>query len=141
MTAVSGNSENINKTYNAVNNSLFKIETALGIHHAVSLKKNLVLMTGSFALSIILFLIFSVFIDFIGYLMPQSSSTPDISISSNNNTNLVDKTLLAALREMDGVKRVFGHRSSFNIPAEINGNTSLTDKVDMISYDDFDLNC
>lgn len=141
VTAVSGNSENINKTYNAVNNSLFKIETALGIHHAVSLKKNLVLMTGSFALSIILFLTFSVFIDFIGYLMPQSSSTPDISISSNNNTNSVDKALLAALREMDGVKHVFGRRSSFNIPAEINGNTSLTDKVDMISYDDFDLNC
>lgn len=35
-----------------------KIETALGIHRAVSSPKNLLLMIGSFALSIILILSF-----------------------------------------------------------------------------------
>lgn len=39
---------------------------------------------------------------------------------------------------MDGVKRIFGRRSVFNIPAQLNSNAV---EIDMISYDDFDLDC
>ncbi|WP_349948739.1 FtsX-like permease family protein [Lacrimispora sp. BS-2] len=141
VAAVSGNSENGNNIHNPVSCGFFKIETALGIHHAISVKKNLILMTGSFALSIILFLSFTVFIDFIGYLMPQTSNASDINISSSDGSNSVDSVLLDTLRNMDGVKCVFGRRSCFDISAETNKDGTQPNTVDLISYDDFDLDC
>lgn len=140
VTAVSGSSESTNIRH-AAYSRFFKIETALGTHHALSVKKNLILMTSSFALSIILFLSFSVFIEFIGYLMPQSSNTSDINISSKDSSNSVDSKLLDKISGMDGVERVFGRKSNFNIPAEFNKDTVLSSTIDMISYDDFDLDC
>jgi len=138
VTAVSGNSENTKNATHALNTRFSKIETALGIHHAVSAKKNLILMTSSFALSIILFLSFSVLIEFIGYIMPQSSNTSDINIDSNNRSNSIDSVLLDKISGMSGVKHIFGRRNYFDIPAEVN---SQTNTIDMISYDDYDLDC
>ncbi|KEJ00133.1 ABC transporter permease [Clostridium botulinum A2B7 92] len=138
VTAVSGNSENTKNANHALNTRFSKIETALGIHHAVSGKKNLILMTSSFALSIILFLSFSVLIEFIGYIMPQSSNTSDINISSNDSSNSIDSVLLDKISGMSGVKHVFGRRSCFDVPAEVN---SQANTIDVISYDDYDLDC
>ncbi len=138
VTAASGNSENTVPINRAAKVNLFKVETALGIHHAVSAKKTLTLMTGSFALSIILFLSFSVLIEFVGYLMPQSAAASDINISSIDTSNEVDRTLLDKIGKMDGVKHIFGRRSVFDIPAQLNSNTV---EIDLISYDDFDLDC
>ncbi len=136
--ALSGNSTTASHTGHVSNAGFFKIETALGIHHAVSDKKNLLLMTSSFALSIILFLCFSVMIDLVGYIMPQSSNTADISISSSDDSNSIDSALLGQISSMSGVKRVFGRRSSLGIPAEVNSEANV---IDVISYDDFDLEC
>ena len=138
VTAVSGNSEITGSINHAAKVNLFKIETALGIHHAVAAKKTLILMTGSFSLSIILFLSFSVLVKFVGYIMPQSAATADINISSVDVSNGVDSALLDTIDTMDGVKRIFGRRSVFNVPAQLNSNAV---EIDMISYDDFDLNC
>lgn len=141
VTAVSGNSENTQNLCHTINTDAFKIETALGVHHAVSAKKNLLLMTGSFALSIILFLSFLVLIDFVGFLMPQSSSAADISISSNDGSNSIDSELPGIIKSMEGVKRVFGRRSILDIPAAIDGDDSLSGMIDIISYDEFELDC
>ncbi len=141
VTAVSGNAESINNMRHALNIRFSKIETALGVHHAVSVKKNLLLMTGSFALSIILFLSFSVLIDFIGFIMPQSSNTSDINISSNDGLNSVDNVLLDKISNMDGVKHIFGRRSYLNVPAEVNKDNGLSNTIDIISYDKYDLDC
>lgn len=138
VTAVSGNSDNTKNANHAVNTRFFNIETALGIHHAVSAKKNLILMTSSFALSIILFLSFSVFIEFIGCLMPQLSNTSDIDISSNYNSNSIDCRLVDEMNGMAGVKRVFARRSSFDVLAEVNQQSNT---IDMVSYDAYDLDC
>lgn len=138
VTAASGNSENAGNINHAANVNLFKVETALGVHHAVSQKKTLILMTGSFALSIILFLSFSILIEFVGYIMPQSAAYSDINISSVDNSNGVDETLLHTIGKMDGVKNVFGRRSIFDLSAQRNSNAV---EIDMISYDDFDLDC
>lgn len=139
--AASGNSESTKNVYHVVNTRFFKIETALGVHHAVSAKKNLILMTSSFALSIILFLSFSVLIDFVGYLMPQSSNASDVNISSSNGSNSIDSQLLNTIKGMEGVKRVFGRRSCFDVPAELSKGSMLSTTVDIISYDEFDLDC
>lgn len=66
-----------------------KVETSLGIHHATGTKKNLFLMTGSFALMIVLFLAFSACLDFVHKLLPSVTSkfTPDITIASQDDTN------------------------------------------------------
>lgn len=139
IAAISGNLENSSKPHRAVQSRIFKIETALGIHHAVSAKKNMALMTGSFALSIILFFSFSVLIDFIGYLMPQSSSAADLIISSSSG-NSIDSGLLDTISGMDGIRRVFGRRSCLDVPAVLEEQPSVN-TVDIISYDDFELGC
>ena len=138
VTAVSGNLENPRQPRHAVNTHSFRIETALGIHHAVAAKKNLMLIAGSFALSIILFLSFLVLIDFIGYLIPQSSGTADISISSGDGANSIDKELLDTVNGMEGIKHAFGRRSKLDVPATIGENNCM---IDIISYDEFELEC
>lgn len=141
VTAVSGNSESAKNMHHAMNTRFLKIETVLGIHHAVSAKKNLLLMTGSFALSIILFLSFSFLIDLVGYIMPQPSNAFDISISSNDSSNSIDSELLDKISSMEGVKRVFGRRNCLDIPAEVNKDNQLSNTIDIISYDEYDLDC
>lgn len=139
VVAVSGNPEPDKMSRHSVHTGFFKIETALGIHHAVAAKKNLFLMTGSFALSIVLFLSFSVLIDFVDHLMPQSAAASDIDISSSDGTNTIDSDMAQMLTNMEGVKQVYGRRSSFNVAAGLEGDTTLSSTVDLVSFDDFDL--
>ena len=139
VAAVSGNSEKIKTGRHAVHTGFLRIETTLGVHHAVAAKKNLFLMTGSFALSIILFLSFSVLIDFVDHLMPQSAATSDIDISSSDGANSIDSDLVQTLTNMEGVKQVYGRRSSFDVAAGLDGDTTLSSTVDLVSFDDFDL--
>ena len=145
--AVSGNEKGTGALRHGAKLCLFRVETALGIHHAVSAKKNLILMTGSFALSIMMFLSFSVLVDFVGYLMPQYSDASDIDISGSGGADTVDSGLLDTLSGMEGVKRVYGRRTSFQVPVEISGAAEgfgaaeSSGAADLISYDDFGLNC
>lgn len=138
VAAVSGNTENADRVRRAVHIGRFHIEISLGTHHAIAARKNLILMTGSFALSIILFLTFSVLLDFVGYLMPQSASNTDITISGETGVNCVPQETVELIRGMEGVKNIFGRRSIFEVPAEL-GQEGLPQVVDLISFDDFDL--
>ncbi len=141
MAAVSGNTENKSRTWHAVRTGRFPIEISLGAHHAKSARKNLFLMTGSFALSIILFLTFSVLLDFVGYLLPQSAAAADITITDEagvTGINCISPETIETIRGMDGVKNIFGRRSLFEVPAEL-GKEGLPQVVDLISFDDFDL--
>ena len=145
--AVSGNEKGTGALRHGAKLCLFRVETALGIHHAVSAKKNLILMTGAFALSIMMFLSFSVLVDFVGYLMPQYSDASDIDISGSEGADTVDSGLLDTLSGMEGVKRVYGRRTSFQVPVEISGAAEgfgaaeSSGAADLISYDDFGLDC
>ena len=83
LAAVSGNANDLEPARNAANTQLLKIDTALGIYHAKANRKNLFLMTSSFALSIILFLSFSVTVEFMQHtLTPLQPWTADLSIIS-----------------------------------------------------------
>ncbi len=140
-TAASGNYENAQIIHHSKNGRLLKIETRLGIHHAMADKKNFMMMLGSFALSIILFLCFSVLISFVNYLMPQSAGRADMEVSSNDGLNSIDCKLIETLGQIDGVKHVYGRRSDFNVQARIEGQHEYESEVDVISFDDFDLEC
>ncbi len=140
VTAVSGNAYTSSPVHRAAGTRFLPIETSLGIHHAVSARKNLLLMTGSFALSIILFLSFSVLVDCVQYLMPQLSSTPDLHISADSGGNSVDGTLAENLRHIDGVGQVYGRRSAFGLPMRTAEDASVQ-SCDLISFDEYDLDC
>lgn len=115
-----------------------RIETALGISHAFSSKRNLILIAGSFALSIILFLSFSVMIDLVNCLLPQSVSSGDIEIFSSSGTDDIDPDLIRQISEISGVKRAYGRQSSFDFPAETGSDPDLH-TVDIISFSPFEL--
>ena len=151
--AVLAGPENGRAVRHSVGSHVFRIEISLGVHHAVSARKNLILLTGSFALSIILFLSFSVLVDFVDCLMPQSAAASDIDIADAGGSNSISARLAETIRGMSGVKRVYGRRSCFDVPAELSGSTDSgsTDSgnsdsenaaaVDLVSFDDFDLKC
>jgi len=140
VAAVSGNVDTNKGMRCRTRTGVLKIEDALGISHALSVRKNLFLMAGSFALSIILFLCFSVLVDLLGCLLPTKSCAPNMDITSCEMVNNVDHTLIEKIGSMSGVKRVFGRRIKSDIPATFSVEVSQT-KVSVISYNDFQLNC
>lgn len=135
IAAISGNTETGQKVVHAANTRFFKVETSLGVHHATGSKKNLILMTGSFALTIMLFLTFAACLDIVHKLLPSVSNfTPDLTISSQNESNSIDKSIAEEISEISGVESVFGMMFSIEYPVEINGNRSV---VDLFSYGDY----
>lgn len=138
--AVSGSLDSARKVRRRTRAGFFNIETALGISHAVSVKKNLFLMAGSFALSIILFLCFSVLVQLLNYMFPVKSYSPDLSIQSSGYTNTVDHTLVPKINGMPGVKQAFGRMSATALPAKFSIEIEQT-TADLVSYDDFQLDC
>lgn len=77
---VSGNADTAaHYAAHAAKPGLLKVETSLGIHHAMGARKNLFLMTGSFVLMIVLFLAFSACLDIVHKFLPSVNShlTPD----------------------------------------------------------------
>lgn len=138
--AVSASMESRSGTYHAYRSAILPIEITLGIQQAAASKKNLALITGSFALSIVLFLSFSVLIDFVDHLMPQSAAAADLELSSPDGGNSIDSALTETLESMDGVERVYGRRSSFALPARWEDGSNSLSAVDLVSFDAFDLN-
>lgn len=135
ISAISGSDESENRIAHAANTGHFKIETSLGIHHAVSSKKNLVLMTGSFAFTIILFFAFLAGLDFFRRLIPSLNSfTPDVAIVSADNSNSIDRSLAEEISEIPGVEQVFGNMFALETPAIVNGNA---ESIDLLSYDEY----
>ncbi len=141
ITAVNTNSSNLENKPKSINSRFLKIETALGVNHATSGKKNMWFMSGSFALSIILFLSFSVLIDFVEHIVPQFSNSYNLSISSEDGTNSVDRNLISKLETINGVEKVFARRSVFDVPTKLGKNLDVNNKSDLISYGNFDLEC
>lgn len=134
VAAISGNTGVSGKIVHAANTKFLKVETSLGIHHATGAKKNLFLMTGSFALTIMLFLTFSACLDIVHKLLPSVSDfTPDITIASQDDSNSIDPSLAEEISEIPGIESVFGMMYSIECPAEINGNAET---VDLYSYGD-----
>ena len=133
LTAVSGNAGQTALFRKAAGTRHFKIETALGIHHAKAGKKNYLLMTGAFAICITLFLTFSTLIDFMNHAFVPPEYTPELSIASETNTCSIDRSLLAEVRENSAVKRAYGRMFAYDVPAEINGNDSA---ANIISYEE-----
>lgn len=135
LTAVSGNASGGTAVKRAANTRLYRIETALGIHHAMGSRKNFLLMSCSFAFSIILFLSFSAAVDFTHYAVtPLMPYAPDLSIVSPDNTCSLDHAWKEEFGSMEGVKRVYGRSFAYDVPVE----TDLGKKqAYLISYEQY----
>ena len=135
IAAVSGGAQNLKTFRHGANTRLFKVETALGFHHAVAARKNLFLMTGSFALTIVLFLVFSACLDIVRKLIPSETSfSPDVGIVSEDNDNSIEKGLAGELCALPGVKNAFGTMYAMRLPVRIDGRQTA---IDLMSYEDF----
>lgn len=132
--AVSGNADMSKNVNHAAKTRFLKVETSLGIHHATGTKKNLFLMTGSFALMIVLFLAFSACLDLVHKLLPSVTSkfTPDITIASQDDTNSLDGNLPEKIAEIEGVESAFGMMTRTALSVEVNGNET---EIDLFSHD------
>ena len=134
IAAVSGNTaDRLQPSANVVSlKRLGRVEVSLGISHAVSSKKSLFLMTGSFALSIILFLCFSVLLSWVGAaLTSRQPYTPDIALACTESEAGFSPSLAADLQSQPSVKRAFG-RMYQSLPAEYQGKQG---NIDLISYE------
>lgn len=133
LAAVSGNAINLQPVRTAANTKVFKVDTALGVHHAKASRKNFILTLMSFSLSVILFLSFSVAVTFMNHVLtPLRPWTADISIISPENTCSIDSALLEQLKENPVVNRAYGRMFAYNIPITVNGTDKMTD---IISYE------
>ena len=132
LEAVSGNAQQTTMFCKAANTSFFKIETAMGVHHAKSNKKNYVLMTGAFAICIVLFLTFSTLVNFMQNAFMPSEWTPELSIVSETNTCSIDSVLLESIKQNENVKRAYGRMFAYDVPVNIDGSNH---KANVISYE------
>lgn len=134
LAAVSGGATNLQSASKAANTKLFKIDIALGIQHARESKKNYLLMSGSFALSIILFLSFSVTIGFMKHALNSLDPwMPDLSVSSQSDGPSIPVSELEALKANPAVERAYGRMASNDLSATVNG-TAIS--VHLISYEE-----
>ena len=122
------------KVYGASNTKWFRVQTAMGLQHALSNKKNLVLISGSFALSIILFLGFSVLYNFMGYaLNPLKPFAPDLSITKEEKSPLISHAFLEEVKALPHIKNISGRMV---YPAVSIHHNDLSVDGTLISYDE-----
>ncbi|MDU7337901.1 MAG: FtsX-like permease family protein [Clostridium sp.] len=139
VAAVSGNVETTLSVQNKMKQRVGKIEWMLGVHHATASKKNWALMTASFALSIILFLCFSIGLDLARGLLPTLRSwQPDITLNGYSNALVIEKNLTDEISNISGVKQVFSSSYKNRIPAS--SSRQGIDHINLLSYDDYLLN-
>lgn len=134
--AVTGNADNTSQqaAKKAANTNRFHVEAAMGIRHAFQSGRNIFLMTGSFAISIIMFLCFTVLISFLNHaIKPLRPYAPDISITVQDNSASLSPELLKNADEIKGVTNVFGRMFSYDILAE---NQIESSRINLISYED-----
>ena len=111
-----------------------RLAVQLGVRHALAARRNLILVAGSFALSIVLFLAFDTALAFFHHgWRPVQPYTPDLSVVSTDNTCSLPGSLQSEFAALPGVKRVYGRRFSYSLPAETSDGRSIT--VNLVSYE------
>lgn len=136
QTAVTGN---INQANNqnfkkASNIKVFRVDTAMGLRHAFSNRKSMILIAGSFAISIVLFLCFTILITFMNHaLSPLKPYAPDLSITGNEQEVYLPHSLKESIELISGVEKVYGRMFYTDIPAKDERGSNI---ATLVSYDD-----
>lgn len=135
QTALTGNmNQTNNQQASRATNAKFNVDISMGIHHAFSNKKNMILTAGSFALSIVLFLSFTVLTDFMNYAAnPLKPYAPDITVMGADNSSPIDQSVMEKIKALPHIEQIYGRMFSYDIPADRNGQTG---NVTLLSYDE-----
>ena len=130
VTAISGSTQ-LTQNKRAANTKLFHVETGMGVFHALSGKKNLFLMTCSFAISIMLFLSFQVMVVFLDQGMPALAPwAGDVSVTVAAG---LEPSVIKEIAGMEGVKRAFGRMeySELSVSSDTESGTAT-----LVSYEE-----
>lgn len=130
VTAISGSSQ-LTENKRAANTKLFHVEIGMGVFHALSGKKNLFLMTCSFAISIMLFLSFQVMVVFLDQGMPALAPwAGDVSVTAAAG---LEPSVIKEIAGMEGVKRAFGRMeySGLSVSSDTESGTAT-----LVSYEE-----
>ena len=130
VTAISGSSQ-LTQNKRAANTKLLHVETGMGVFHALSGKKNLFLMTCSFAISIMLFLSFQVMVVFLDQGMPALAPwAGDVSVTAAAG---LEPSVIKEIAGMEGVKRAFGRMeySGLSVSSDTESGTAT-----LVSYEE-----
>lgn len=133
ITAVKGEHKK-NNLYKGSSIKKFKIETNLGIMNALKRKKNMLSLTASFSLCIMLIFCFQAILTFFNMAMPVlSPMTADVAIISSRENKITDEQI-KKLKETQGISKVFYNK-------ETNDFILDEEKVDLsiLSVDDLQL--
>lgn len=112
------------------------------VRTAGRVKKGYVLMSGAFALCIVLFLAFTTVADFLEHALLPPPWTPELSVVSSDNTCSIPHSAADAVLQMDGVKRVYGRMFVYSISmteektAEAGRTPSGRKMANLISYEE-----
>ncbi len=130
VTAINGSSQ-LAQNRHAANTRLFRVETGMGVFHALSGKKNMFLMTCSFAISIMLFLAFQVMVVFLDQGMPALAPwAGDLSAASAGG---MDPSVIEEIEAIEGVERAFGRMEygGLSVSSEAESGTAA-----LVSYEE-----
>ena len=143
VTAVSGNADAVFRNgapvwKKSADTRRLGVETALGVRHALGggkgVSKNFFLLAGSYALSVILFLSFSVLPDMGKHAVnPLDPAAPDVSLISADNTCSLSRSLAQRPAQEPAVKRVYGRSFAYGVPASLEGTEG---SVCLFSYEE-----
>jgi len=91
------------------------------------------LIAGSFAISIVLFLCFTILITFMNHaLSPLKPYAPDLSIEETQDTVLLDHSLMEEIKALPHIEKIYGRMFYTDIPAS---DKQDTNKATLVSYD------
>ena len=136
LTAVSGNARLPGQMKNMRFFRAGKVDRNLGIYHALENRKNLLLMTVSFALSILMFMSFSGIVDFMHHAVrPLRPWSPDLSLVSADNTCSIENKIYEELEKNPEINKVYGRMFAFDVP--FSGEQSETQEMSyLVSYEE-----
>lgn len=118
----------------ASNTKLFHVDTAMGLRHAFSNKKSMIFIAGSFAISIVLFLCFTILVTFMNHaLSPLKPYAPDLTVQGTHEKISLPVSLKDSIAQIDGVDSVYGSMFYTDIPAV---HKESSNPATLVSYDE-----
>ncbi len=133
LEAVTGSARRNTAFRHAASTRRWKVDVALGIHHAKAKRSSYILMTCAFAVCLTLFLGFCTLVPFMKNAFMPKEWAAELSIVSESNTCSIPTERRDDVAALPSVSRVFGRMFAYDISAEIGGASCSSN---LISYEE-----
>ncbi|ASA22874.1 ABC transporter permease [Paenibacillus donghaensis] len=136
LSAVTGNldTQSLAQSARAAQTKHVRVEVAMGLRHAFASPKNIMLLTGSFAVSIVLFLGFSILVQLMSHaLIPLKPGTPDVSLVSPAGKASLSSALMERIKVVPDVSKIYGRKNMSEISTRSAAGEA---SINLISYEE-----